>query len=621
MQTKRSFFSRFSLYLKRQKKWEIWLHGFSFLSGFYFGDIWAPGFIGWAFNVPESALTKGKEWAVNLIFGLIFVIFESRIKRIWIEGSGEYEAIVSAVHDFLRLMYNSVSSFKDIDVAPIEQRFREFVKWFRPKDEVLQSFAQTAISESGRHFDILEAALVGDGRASYADQIHIASILCSRGRNRFWATSTDPTMIFHRENALYYHALEKAADNYRDTAHHNETTSGPPALCRIFLCPKENFDYSLALYEMDFLEMYRRHVLWAEEIDKEPILFVPLDGGPDALQKVMLDADGTKNMLEDFMVVDDLFVYGRKGAYQKHIAPIRLIKGKREIERYAELFERLYARAKSIFDILDTKISTANGDEQLKLRYLKSLCAYIKNKAGNRQLYEQRFKDAQHGHSFFRKVCQLIENSQGGVIAVDMADTKVSRFYEAWRRHTAYMEFRAAGKKAVDARRHVIRLFILKNVPEANQEADIKEFLETFLTDGVHIAFLLECEAKKVFPGEEERLRYELDFLLGGIPDEYLPDILEECSEAKKRQFKIDAMRNNAFGFELFGDEPFVEEMLEWERNLIDFEGMWRKVECLAKMWHAPECLKSNDVDKNNRTAVETEVNRIWGELTKLRPV
>lgn len=262
--------------------------------------------------------------------------------------------------------------------------------------------------------------------------------------------------------------------------------------------------------------MYRRHVLWAEQENAEPIKF--LFGNPTTHIR---DVGGKIDDLEDFMVVDRGFVYGRQGGYTKHGVLLRTITNPAEVNRYATMFGQLYDRAQNVFQVLDLKITEANGntDKQKKLSDLKSLCGYIKQKAGNKALYKTRFSEQQrHGRSFFDRVCELIATSKADIIAVDVADKKVSYFYRAWLKHDSYVKFREAGRKSVENGRKLKRLFILENKLEATHEDDIVKFLEAFLEDGATIGFLSKKNASNQFEDQPYSFKYELDFLLGGIP-------------------------------------------------------------------------------------------------------
>ena len=154
---------------------------------------------------------------------------------------------------------------------------------------------------------------------------------------------------------------------------------------------------------------------------------------------------GKPDDLEDFMVVDSAFVYGRKGEFRKHQPQLRMVTKDSEIERYATIFKTLYAKADNVFEMLNKKIDDASGDKQDDLRDLRSLCQYISQKAENRTLYETRFPPRErHGTAFFDRLCHLIKVSAGDILAVDIADKKVSFFYRAWLEHKSYVKFQRA---------------------------------------------------------------------------------------------------------------------------------------------------------------------------------
>jgi hypothetical protein len=620
MSKERPLKERLILFIGGEKVWAIVRHIIvGILSGFIV-DLLGPMFLEKILQIPPDAFTDLIKVSMSVMVGFFASLCSYVWERFREETSHTYLEIKSAVDEFLRLMYHAIPSIKGTGVASSDTDLRNFIHQFKAKDKLLQSFAQVNAVESGRHFDIIEKALSGKGDASYHNQIQIASILCSQGHERLWATSTDPSVVFHRENALYYHALTEAAEHYHNTNRSNPSNAGIPYLCRIFICSKGNLDYSLMLYDMDFLEMYQRHILWAGKRNGEPLKFLITEVSPE---KEIELANGRKNDIEDFMVVDNSFVYGRKGEYHKHFTQLRLIRNEAEVKRYAEIFCKLYHKSKNILDILYDKLQSADIGEKEKHRinYLMTLCRYIKNKAENRELYGSRFeRNEQQGHPFFNKVCEYIGNNKpGGVIAVDIADKKVSHFYKAWLEQDTYKTFLQAGAMAVKNQRSVFRLFVLNAKPQDASEDGIKGFLKFFLRDGIAIGFISEKNAANVFDKERDRVRFELDFLLTGVPSEFLPGQPFELDNNTEYRFKAKLKESQTLGFELFGDEPFVEEMLDWERNLVDEDGMWRKLESFTRLWNeASADLKSKKIDCKSTTEVESEANRLWEELKKM---
>ena len=136
------------------------------------------------------------------------------------------------------------------------------------------------------------------------------------------------------------------------------------------------------------------------------------------------------------------------------------------------------------------------------------------------------------------------------------------------------------------------------------------------MSDGAEIAFLSQKDADELFKNQPYRVKYELDFLLGGIPDQ-LTNLESLAFESMADgDFKDQIADTHAFGFELFGDEPFVEEMLEWERNLIDSQGLRRKVQCFIKLWTEVATIKrSRVIDTADAAAVKGEAERLKNEL------
>jgi hypothetical protein len=577
----------------------------------------------WRTTTTTTTVVHAKWWAHGLLDvagGFVSFLLSYFITTVKDRHSLNYRSLERAADRFLVLTKNI---YEISEGGTRDQRMLEFASEFAAEDEPVKSFVSVGIETHSRLCSLLRQSRDSSVDAgSYYDQIRIASFLCSRGNQRFWAVSTDPTLVFHRENAHYYQALDAAADNYHRTHAKNKMyDGGPPYLCRIFLSEPENLDYSLDLYALDFLEMYRRHILWAEQRAAEPIRFL-LGSPEDEIRK----AGGKAGDLQDFMVVDDEFVYGRQGGYARHSPRLRTYTRASDIDRYSKTFARLYLAAKNVFQILDQKIGEAAGNEKRRreLENLKDLCSYIKQKAEIRPLYTARFDPSQrHGTAFFERICKLIGDSKGDVIAVDVADKKVSNFYRAWTQHKSYLKFREYGANAVRDGRIVMRLFILQHNVNPGDAAEIETFLMGFLKDGVAISFISATDASREFKNRPYSFDFELDFLLGGIPTEFISPAQGAARSAddlaEKDKFKDCASKFDAFGFELFGNEPFVEGMLEWERNLVDLEGMWRKLILFNRLWMAvPEAQKSRGINGADAEALKVEAARLKEELLKI---
>ena len=154
-----------------------------------------------------SYFNKGTEidgWA-NAAFGIACTIIAG-ITTDWIrylvqDPRTKYEAFISAIQVF----FGGEREAEDAVRVLVAHRAHivDHGGLYRQVCDILLN--------DGRHIaaTVLSACKAPYVVDDYHDQIRVAALLCGFGRQRLWATSTDPTLVFHRENAFYYHALEK----------------------------------------------------------------------------------------------------------------------------------------------------------------------------------------------------------------------------------------------------------------------------------------------------------------------------------------------------------------------------------------------------------------------------
>jgi hypothetical protein len=423
----------------------------------------------------------------------------------------------------------------------------------------------------------------------YHDQMRIASLLCGMGRQRMWATSTDPVVVFHRENASYYRQLERTSTEYRGSTYRTEPTEVPPPLCRIFICSGDAFFYSITHYAEDFLEMYRKHIAWSESKLKEPVLFFSKD-----IYKLFSEAGlDPRFAIDDFMVVDSFFVYGRRGRFSKENVSLRLIEDEYQIEKYAEVFRKMYAQSEGIEDILKKLGKRAHtAEERNKYGDLMRLCGHIRAKAGIRDDYTTVFSASKrNGEQFYHAFCDILSESTQYSVAVDVADQKLTKFWVAWKQMEAYQGFFAASRRSCEKGGKPFRLFVLDAPIDVSDKSEIESFVREMLEAGLNIGFIFKDHITDVNSFHERTfdLHFALDFVITNIRMHFDSN---SCNLEFDNTAGFVHANPGAIGFELFGKEPFITEMLDWERNLIAKSSLTEKLSDFVALWNSNFTIK-----------------------------
>ncbi|MBV8547784.1 MAG: hypothetical protein JO088_23830 [Acidobacteria bacterium] len=134
------------------------------------------------------------------------------------------------------------------------------------------------------------------------------------------------------------------------------------------------------------------------------------------------------------------------------------------------------------------------------------------------------------------------------------------------------------------------RVFVLDEPPSDNDRKEAIAFMDEWLKRRINIAFVLRPKIAAIpyFKDKELDARYALDFLLVDVPG--LTEIFDRNvalteGDNVEGRFRYMVTGSRALGFELFGDERFSVEQLEWEKNLIPTQSLYQKVVYFSHLW------------------------------------
>ncbi|MBV9070332.1 MAG: hypothetical protein JO093_23865 [Acidobacteria bacterium] len=592
------------------------------MQGLHPASVSAPD--GGSSHHDESVLKIVIEYGIELLVAFVMGAFFPRLLGAWFAEHGEKEipwqvhvfvgvavfAILCSFTEFLQRrilarklqgvtrqiqMLEAILGFSD-SRDPFA-RLNEITKNLTPTDRAEQSLWSLCRDEMRDLVRITRGARTDGGmRADYSLQFRTATWLCRLATYRFWATSTDPITTFQSENANYYWALAITASRIRSNG--VRIVGDIPAMARVFIGSLESFASAIDDFPLVFLEMVRRHVLWTKYKDGTASLkFLAVDiAGINStlfLDAVQLRDD---DKVTDFMLVDNLLVYGREGHFARSMVILKLRVAKTAVKSYEETFPRIYHQAVDaikLLSMLDGSAAPARLRKTNAAR-LEQLCRLIQQKASIEDDYgrhEALFTVANRdGAAFFGAVNTAIARTNGLIIAVDVADQKTGNFWRAWMERPAYVAFRDSCEHAVRRGAHVYRVFVLDEPPSDNDRKEAIAFMDEWLKRRINIAFVLRPKIAAIpyFKDKELDARYALDFLLVDVPG--LTEIFDRNvalteGDNVEGRFRYMVTGSRALGFELFGDERFSVEQLEWEKNLIPTQSLYQKVVYFSHLW------------------------------------
>jgi hypothetical protein len=581
----------------------------------------------------ESVMKIVIEYGTELLVAFVMGTFFPRLLGPWFAAHGEKE-IPWQVHVFVGVaVFGLLCSFTEFvqrrslsrtlqrvarDIRTLEailgfsdsrdpfERLAEITTHLAPQDKAEQSLWSLCRNEMRDLVRITRGARADEGmRADYSLQFRTATWLCRLATHRFWATSTDPITTFQSENANYYWALAITAAHIRDNG--GRPASEIPAMARVFIGSLESFASAIDDFPLIFLEMVRRHVLWTKYKDGTASLkFLTVDTHAAVDTTLFLDALQLRDddKVTDFMLVDSLLVYGRAGHFARSMVTLKLRVTETAVRSYEKTFPRIYHQAVDairLLSMLDGAAAPARLRKTNAAR-LEQLCRLIQQKASIEDDYRRHdalFSLANRdGAAFFGAVNTAIARTGGLIIAVDVADQKTGNFWRAWMERPAYVAFRDSCELAVRRGARVFRVFVLDEPPTDKDQEEAVAFMDEWLKRKINIAFVLRAKIAEIpyFVDKELDARYALDFLLVDVPA--LTEIFDRKvalteGDSTEGLFRSRLTDGQALGFELFGDERFSVEQLEWEKNLIPTQSLYQKVVYFSHLWKSPTTEKA----------------------------
>lgn len=343
-----------------------------------------------------------------------------------------------------------------------------------------------------------------------------------------------------------------------------------------------------------FFELYRKHVFWGKKRDPDlvPVRFFVNDAMSGSFRTYERLFDHVRPAIDrhharitDFMLVDNLLVYGRDGEYHEDKVTLRMSTEPEIVSCYDKTFPRIWSAALTLEELAE-KVEKRNypGFDRGRREDFVNLCKIAESKLDIVTDYGRMFPpEARMGRRFFEKVCQYISSAEGLVVAIDRADKKAGDFWEAWETSYEYSNFHEACKDAVRKGAQVYRLFILEKRISQNIRERVERFVRRNLEDGIRIGFTYSSSV--VSPDLE--LKYTYDFILVNMP--LLTFSEKEIVTSRDYRARFDKTKDVTLGFELLGDQSFIAAGLSWQNNLIAKRLLIQKLDKFRKLWMSGE--------------------------------
>jgi hypothetical protein len=272
-------------------------------------------------------------------------------------------------------------------------------------------------------------------------------------------------------------------------------------------------------------------------------------------------------IIEDFMVVDDRFVYGRRQGFQGQRVELGYLDAPEVLGRYNILYESLWRAGRTIEQVIQSLKALYPGMNSV-LDVFREQCEKRSSKLDIMRDYESEFGEYERrGTSFFDRVCQRIAEGTGFCFAVDRADKKEGSLWKIWQ-ESPYREFREASKTAARTATVFQRLFILQNWPKTEEKDLVEGLIRDFTRSNLQLGFLLVSKAGLGDLTE----KFDTDFIVVGVD--------ASCSRPEA-----------GFGFEL-QQQKFNVEQLHWVRNLIAKAQLERHTRIFTSLWNKAETIK-----------------------------
>lgn len=449
--------------------------------------------------------------------------------------------------------------------------------------------------------------------SKYTVQLNIADTFSHIAAQKFWTTSLDLPSEFWMRNEAYIDSLQEMGISGVD--------DDIPKSSRVFVAPFKDLVKDIAGKSVEVTEAFQWHLEWNRQSgNHDPIRFLTCQNDyTDYLDLFSYEQNklGDHEMIPDFMIVDDKFIYGRRSLKVEHDRRVNLgyLPGGKKIGKsnteastvYRSLFRNIWYKADEIDD-LEKKIRNAGGIiheaieelvseisyrksvpenkeyiEQLKKQKVVEIDAFFeynltfRETFRNKQEFENRygsyFRNATDGELFYRRVAETIEDAEGVTIAVDRADKKEEgqRFYQAWKSQREYKGFFDASAIAAQ-KGTVYRVFVIEDLVAPKDTHELDDFIRMFLDANMRIGIVLNNQ-----------------------------EILSQISDAFNSDFIITniypgastpvEMFGSSFGFET-KDKEFKINRLNYSENLVPPRRLELLYNTYRKLWQQPNCLK-----------------------------
>ena len=392
-----------------------------------------------------------------------------------------------------------------------------------------------------RFYDAIEQRLlevVSAGRSencSYRDQMDLAFLFYGIHTKKFWATSFDTWSTFLLRNELYLRQMTACTHQQTQAAN---PIDGPGSHARIFILPLKTF-LDDVLREPAAARILVKHHL---EAWQSPIRLL-LHDEHSYLDRIKEDfrapSATSPPVIPDFMIVDDLFVYGRMAPERVEaelmklhkLEPPRLVLGYSAdpivVKGYDELFGTLWAdgvdvhtycislreRSTAAQGLHPAANSRGGAAAYSTLRAMtdyaetekKQLFAIIRNIEDdlddflNKKERGERYSGIDpelKGDALADKVLSYVKNATGEIWAIDQADVKrEDRFWVTWQQAPDYKRFNVATVESRAPWKE--RIFVIKTWDHLADHQAMK-FFEEQLRSNIGLGFISQEDVNRL---------------------------------------------------------------------------------------------------------------------------
>ncbi len=447
------------------------------------------------------------------------------------------------------------------------------------------------------HLDAAETLvnLVEKGRSysTYRRQLELAAVIAGTATKYFWATSLDPLSDFQRRNYYYLKTLTTMRERLPAVA-----DGALPPVARIFVGRIEDFLEGIRNESeaVRVLDLYEWHIQWNKSSSADTAIrfFCYKNARTKVEYRELFRLSEIKNedIIEDFMIVDESLVYGRRAIHDEDEVELALIRDRTVVAAYEKLYPALWDDSLTMQKLLTRMEDLERPATDAKLEAFRKQCEKRESKAALERDYEKDFAERQReGVEFFERVCVLIEKSQGFCFALDAADRKGINLIKTWS-DEPYRRFKEASKKAATNGARFQRLFVIQE-PLNCQPEEARAFIEDFVNSAnmtIGFIFASECNLESL------TYKFDTDFIVTNVMDPTFKNF------------------GDAFGFEL-QDKEFDINSLSWKEHLIAKRRMGEHYAVFNKLWeNNPATVKVANSDK---ASVGKAIDKLLGGSQK----